>query len=112
MEDYALFEQMANGSATDAELLFFTNLRQRELRAFTNDGEMLISENGNAEGFYLCRYYFSEYSLGDSKHRGAYATSLTEILNTNLKECAMGDADITLWQWLRACDYKPLCYDN
>lgn len=112
LEDASLFEKMVGNSTTEAERLFFANLRQRELRVFTNDGEMIISENDNADGFYLCRYYFSEYSLGNRDHRGAYAVSLAEILSKNLKDCAMCEEDITLWQWLRARDYEPVRYDN
>ena len=121
--DEKLFEQMRDNYMSNAEREFFEQMEHKERNSFTNDGELVLDEHDNPEGFFICRWYNYEFEIGywyegmyeetgKRYHRGDYLVNLHDALYTNLKECEMSDRDITLLDWLREHDYAHIRYDH
>ena len=118
-EDKELFKRMAKEYISDNERTFFEAMRERESYELSICDDMLMVENDNTDGLWLVRYYNYEYSFGAKNsftegeaRRGGYVASLSDALSAYLDESGLLPRHITLLEWLREQDYKPIHYDR
>ena len=114
--DAKLFASMRDNSLTPNEANFFKNMQFKEEYEPTLSNDLIISEHDNPDEIYLVRVEYDEYLVGhgtnDHRDEELHVMNLSEALAVNLKQAGYLDRDITLWQWLRECDYKCVQYNH
>lgn len=115
-EDDQLFSKMESNYISENEKEFFEKQRYKEEYVPTGMNDLVMHENSNEDNIYIVRVDLSEYIVGHGTYghydEEVYVMTLAEALNVNLHDAGFLDADITLWQWLRARDYKGVEYDH
>ena len=114
--DEKLFASMQGRYQSVNEENFFKNIRYKQEYECTALNDLLISEYENKDEIYVVREYNEEYVVGHGIGTdGAYeehVMNLSEALALNLKELGFIDRDLTLWEWLRECDYEVVNYER
>lgn len=114
--DLELFKRMDNQYISDAELEFFEAMHRRLFHLDRNDmtGDALICKDENPEGIWFQREYDYEFwvltwDIKSENWTGSHLNydSLAEVLQDPI----IGTG-ITLWDWLRATDYKYVHYNR
>lgn len=76
--------------------------------------DLIVSENENKDEIYMVRMYNEEYvighGVGSDGANEVHAMCLSEALALNLKLLGFIERNLTLWQWLRECDYSVVNY--
>lgn len=115
-EDAKLFASMKEKYASENEANFFKNMQYKQTYEITGLNDLIISEYENDDEIYLVRQYYEEYLVGHGiDSDGAqeeHTMTLAEALSINLKDVGFIDKDITLLDWLRACDYECVRYNR
>ena len=115
-EDALLFEKMKNNYISVNEENFFKNMKYKQEYEVSALNDLLVSEYENEDELYLVRECYEEYVIGrgiDSD--GAFEVhvmTLTDALSTNLKDIGFVGQDMTLFEWLRKCDYAYVDYNR
>lgn len=115
-KDLRLFESMKGHYQSANEENFFKTIRYKQEYECTALNDLLVSEYENTDEIYVVRMYNEEYVVGHGiDTNGAneeHAMCLSEALSLNLKTLGFVEKDITLWEWLRNCDYHVVNYDR
>ena len=114
--DERLFDSMENHYQSVNEENFFKNIRYKQEYEITGLNDLLISEYENSDEIYMYREWYDEYvvghGIGTDGAQEEHVMNLSEALNLNLKELGFIDRDLTLFQWLRECDYVCVNYNR
>lgn len=114
--DMLLFRCMDGNYISANEENFFKNLQYKQEYEITALNDLLVSEYDNPDEIYLVREYYEEYlvghGIGTDGSQEEHVMSLSEALSLNLKELGFIDRDITLFDWLRECDYSCVDYSR
>lgn len=115
-QDAELFASMEGNYISENEANFFKNMQYKQEYEISGLNDLIISEYENEDEIYLVRQYYEEYLVGhgiDSDGtQEEHTMTLAEALGMNLKEVGFIDKDITLLDWLRACDYDCVKYNR
>lgn len=115
-KDKILFDEMQGKYFSVNEENFFKNMKYKQEYEVTGLNELLVSEYENSDELYIVRECYEEYVIGRGINTdGAYeehVMTLSDALSINLKKLGFIDKDITLFQWLRECDYKYVNYNR
>lgn len=115
-EDEALFTSMTGHYQTENEENFFKNMQFKQEYEPTALNDLIVSEYENVDEIYVVRMYNEEYVVGHGINTdGAYeehAMCLNEALRMNLKSLGYIERSLTLWEWLRECDYSVVNYER
>lgn len=113
MEDRQLFRRMTVECRTENERLFFERMRHKQEHEITATIDIILHERDNSDKLFIVRYWFDEYAIGrEDLPREYHFMSLSEALAANVKQLALLDEDITLFEWLRRRDYAGVKYDQ
>ena len=114
--DIELFDKMRGNYISENEKKFFEELEYKEEMEVSYSYDWLLFENENEDNILFFRQTFSEYAIdrevNDRRICERHFSSLSEVLNINLKQYGYLDRDITFWQWLRERDYAGIRYDR
>ena len=114
--DEKLFASMTGNYQSVNEENFFKNMRYKQEYECTGLNDLIVSEYENRDEIYVVRMYNEEYVVGHGIGTdGAYeehVMNLSEALALNLKELGFIDRNLTLWEWLRECDYNVVNYER
>lgn len=112
--DEKLFASMKGNYLTANEENFFKNMQYKQEYECTSLNDLIVSEYENADEIYVVREYNEEYVVGHGIGTGGaqeeHVMNLSEALALNLKELGFIDRNLTLWEWLRECDYNVVNY--
>lgn len=115
-EDASLFTAMKGNWLTANEENFFKNMQYKQEYEPTALNDLIVSEYENDDEIYVVRMYNEEYAVGHGIGTdGAYeehAMCLSEALALNLKSLGYIERNLTLWEWLRECDYNVVNYER
>lgn len=115
-EDAALFASMVGHYQSTNEENFFKNMQYKQEYEATALNDLIISEYENNDEIYVVRMYNEEYVVGhgiDSDGANEVHTMcLSDALALNLKELGYINRNMTLWEWLRNCDYNVVNYER
>ena len=114
--DEKLFLSMKGNYISTNEENFFKNIQYKQEYECTALNDVIVSAYENKDEIYVIREIFEEYIVGHGiGTNGAYeehAMNLSEALALNLKKLGYIDRDLTLWEWLRECDYTVVNYER
>lgn len=112
--DKSLFENMEGNYVSDAEAVFFRNMKYKQEYEPSLANDVIVSENDNPDELYLVRVEYDEYLIGKGKDETSeiHLMNLSEALSTNLKLIGVGNGDTTLLEWLRSNDYSYVRYNR
>ena len=115
-EDAILFASMVDNYVSANEENFFKNMQYKQEYEPTALNDLIVSEYENDDEIYIVRMYNDEYVVGHGIDTdGAFeehVMCLSEALMLNLKSLRFIDRDLTLWEWLRECDYTVVNYER
>ena len=114
--DEKLFTSMEGKYMSNNEENFFKNMRFKQEYECTSLNDLIVSEYENDDEIYVVREYNEEYVVGhgigtDGEYE-EHVMNLSEALALNLKELGFIDRNLTLWEWLRECDYSVVNYER
>ena len=114
--DEKLFNSMKGKYISVNEENFFKNIQYKQEYECTLLNDLLVSEYENDDEIYIVREVYEEYVIGygiesDGAHE-EHVMNLSEALALNLKELGFIDRNLTLWDWLRECDYTVVNYER
>lgn len=114
--DKNLFASMKGKYISVNEENFFKNIQYKQEYECTALNDLLVSEYENHDEIYIVREIYEEYvvghGIGTNGAHEAHVMNLSEALALNLKEIGFIDRDLTLWEWLRECDYAVVNYER
>ncbi len=114
--DEKLFASMKGNYKSLNEENFFKNMQYKQEYECTALNDVLVSAYENNDEIYVIREIYEEYVVGHGIGTdGAYeehVMNLSEALALNLKDLGFIDRDLTLWEWLRECDYAVVNYER
>lgn len=114
--DEKLFSEMKNAYISEKENEFFEKMQYKEEQESTFSNDVIVSEFENADEFYVVRRISHKYTLGkgmpEKRKLEYFVDSLSDALQTNLKDIGILDENITLLDWLRKRDYAGVQYDG
>ena len=114
--DKKLFESMKGKYISVNEENFFTNIQYKQEYECTALNDVIVSAYENNDEIYVVREIYEEYVVGHGiGTNGAYeehVMNLSEALALNLKDLGYIDRNLTLWEWLRECDYAVVNYER
>ena len=115
-EDAILFASMVDNYVSANEENFFKNMQYKQEYEPTALNDLIVSEYENDDEIYIVRMYNDEYVVGHGIDTdGAFeehVMCLSEALMLNLKSLRFIGRDLTLWEWLRECDYTVVNYER
>lgn len=115
-EDVLLFDKMENNYISVNEENFFKNMKYKQEYEVTALNDLIVSEYENEDEIYVVRECYEEYvvgrGIGTDGTFEKHVMTLSEALDINLKDIGLMDGDITLFAWLRKCDYKYVNYNR
>ncbi len=115
-KDAALFSSMKGKYQSVNEENFFKNMQYKQEYEPTALNDLIVSEYENKDEIYIVRMYNEEYVVGHGiDSNGAqeeHVMCLSDALTLNLKALGYLERDITLWEWLRECDYSVINYER
>lgn len=115
-DDEKLFASMKGKYQSVNEENFFKNMQYKEEYEATALNDLLVSEYENNDGIYIVRMYNDEYvvgqGIGADGAREKHVMCLSDALSLNLRQLGYIKRDLTLWGWLRECDYKVVNYER
>ena len=75
-----------------------------------------MSEYENADEIYVVREVYEEYvvgqGIGTNGVNEEHVMYLSDALALNLKELGYIERNLTLWEWLKECDYSVVNYER
>jgi hypothetical protein len=114
--DKKLFESMKGKYISVNEENFFNNIQYKQEYECTALNDVIVSAYENNDEIYVVREIYEEYVVGHGiGTNGAYeehVMNLSEALALNLKDLGYIDRNLTLWEWLRECDYAVVNYER
>ncbi len=114
--DKELFDSMSGNYQSEKEQWFFDNIKDLEQWDCSLSHDFLLTEADNNDNIFIVRINCNEYLFGcdDLKEHRIYehVMSLSEALNTNLKTLGVLESNITLFEWLRARDYRGISFNH
>lgn len=115
-EDAKLFASMVGNYQSANEENFFKNMQYKQEYEATALNDLIVSEYENDDEIYIVRMNNEEYVVGHGIDTdGAFeehVMCLSDALALNLKTLGYVERDITLWEWLRECDYTVVKYER
>lgn len=115
-EDASLFSSMVGNYQSVNEENFFKNMQYKQEYEPTALNDLIVSEYENNDEIYVVRMYNEEYVVGHGIDTdGAYeehVMCLRDALSLNLKQLGYIERELTLWGWLRECDYTVVNYER
>lgn len=115
-EDRMLFSSMAGKYHSANEENFFKNMQYKQEYQPTALNDLIVSEYENEDEIYVVRMYNDEYIVGQGINTdGAneeHFMCLSDALAFRLSVLGFADKNITLWDWLRRCDYNVVNYER
>lgn len=114
--DKKLFASMKGNYVSVNEENFFKKIQYKQEYECTLLNDLLVSEYENDDEIYVVREIFEEYvvghGIGTDGAQEEHVMNLSEALALNLKELGFIDRNLTLWDWLRECDYNVVNYER
>lgn len=114
--DAALFSSIKGKYQSENEENFFKNMQYKQEYEPTALNDLIVSEYENKDEIYIVRMYNEEYVVGHGiDTNGAqevHVMCLSDALSLNLKSLGYIERDLTLWEWLRECDYSVVNYER
>lgn len=114
--DEKLFSSMKGNYLSKNEENFFKNIQYKEEYECTALNDLLVSEYENADEIYVVRQVYEEYvvgqGIGSNGVKEEHVMCLSDALALNLKDLGFIDRNLTLWEWLRECDYSVVNYER
>ncbi|MBP5722278.1 MAG: hypothetical protein J6X18_01655 [Bacteroidales bacterium] len=114
--DEKLFSEMKNAYVSEKENEFFEKMQYKEEQESTFSNDVIVSEFENTDELYVVRRISHKYTLGkgmpEKRKLEYFVDSLSDALQTNLKDIGILDENITLLEWLRKRDYAGVKYDG
>ena len=114
--DARLFASMKGKYQSVNEENFFKNMQYKQECEVTALNDLIVSEYENDDEIYIVRMYNEEYVVGHGiDSDGAqeeHVMCLSDALSLNLKDLGFIDRDLTLFHWLRECDYDVVNYER
>ena len=115
-EDAKLFASMVGHYQSENEENFFKNMQYKQEYEVTALNDLIVSEYENADEIYIVRMYNEEYVVGHGIDTdGAFeehTLCLSDALTLHLKALGYIERNLTLWDWLRECDYAVVNYER
>ncbi len=116
LADKDLFGKMSTEYQSDKEKWFFENIKNLEEWDCSLAHDIILSQNDNEDNIFIVRVNCNEYIFGcdDLKDHKVYehVMTLSEALSSNLKTLGVIEADVTLFEWLRANDYNGVSFEH
>lgn len=110
-EDQELFEKMKDNYISDDEKKFFETLHERQETQLAVAGDFYMLPEDNEERIGLMRCEYEEWILYVLENKKQiHVMNLSECLNVKLLDLGI-DKNISIFQWLRAINYKGVRYD-
>ena len=114
--DRKLFAEMHRSFESVAEKEFFEKLCYKEQYESAYSNELLVYERENGDGIYLIRKYYDVYLVGYRSPEGNVGEyeddTLAKVLFLRLDQCVGFPERVSLWEWLRRCDYSVVKYNR
>lgn len=114
--DEKLFASMKGHYQSVNEGNFFKNMQYKEEYEPSALNDLLVSEYENDDEIYVVRMYNDEYvvgqGVGTDGAREKHVMCLSDALSLNLKQLGYINRDLTLFGWLRECDYTVVNYER
>lgn len=114
--DEKLFASMKGNYRSMNEENFFKNIQYKQEYECTALNDLIVSEYENKDEIYVVREVYEEYvvghGIGTNGSQEVHTMCLYEALSLNLMELGYIDRDLTLWDWLRECDYAVVNYER
>lgn len=114
--DEKLFASMKGNYRSVDEENFFKNIQYKQEYECTALNDLLVSEYENKDEIYVVREVYEEYvvgqGIGTNGLQEVHTMCLYEALSLNLMELGYIDRDLTLWDWLKECDYAVVNYER
>lgn len=114
--DEKLFASMKGNYRSVNEENFFKNIQYKQEYECTALNDLLVSEYENKDENYVVREVYEEYvvgqGIGTNGLQEVHTMCLYEALSLNLMELGYIDRDLTLWDWLKECDYAVVNYER
>jgi len=114
-KDALLFEQMKGHYQSEDERTFFETMRYKEMYepAYSNEELILRDENEDKVDIIRCSECEYEFGSGDyGNSTNLYVDCLADMLNANLVDVGISSIRGTMFDWLRARNYKGIRYDR
>lgn len=115
-KDEQLLTELINHPTSANEKAFFSKLKQKMESELAPCQEVLFSMQDNPDQLYVLRDGYDEFIIGsgkeDLKWDVVHTMSLSDALQTNLKESGLINQDMTLLEWLRQRDYANALFHN
>jgi hypothetical protein len=75
--------------------------------------DLILHERNNEDGLYIVRCEYEEYIVGQAAVlEEQHTMCLAEALALNLKEVGLLECNMTLFEWLRARNYRGVEYNH
>lgn len=115
--DEKIFSAMtAPKCQSEAEFLFFRNMRYKQEYEVALANDLIMSEYDNEDRIYIVRCEYDEYIVGhgyeNERDEEAHFMNLSEALSANLCELGFLKESTTLLQWLKKRDYSGIMYNH
>lgn len=114
--DVALFSSFKGKYQSENEENFFKNMQYKQEYEPTALNDLIVSEYENKDEIYIVRMYNEEYvvghGIGTNGAQEVHVMCLSDALSLNLKSLGYIERDLTLWEWLRECDYSVVNYER
>lgn len=115
-KDIILFASMEGNYRSINEENFFKNMQYKQEYGTTVLNDLIVSEYENDDEIYVVRMCSEEYVVGHGVGTdGAFeehVMCLSDALALNLKALGYIERNLTLWEWLRECDYTVVDYER
>lgn len=115
-KDIILFASMEGNYRSVNEENFFKNMQYKQEYETTVLNDLIVSEYENDDEIYVVRMCNEEYLVGHGIGTdGAFeehVMCLSDALSLNLKGLGYIEKNLTLWEWLRECDYTVVNYER
>lgn len=115
-KDLVLFNSMEGRYQSVNEENFFKNMKYKEEYEPTALNDLIVSEYENMDEIYIVRMYNEEYLVGHGINTNGineeHVMCLSDALALELKTIGFVKRNLTLWQWLRECDYLVVNYER
>lgn len=115
-KDIILFASMEGNYRSVNEESFFKNMQYKQEYGTTVLNDLIVSEYENDDEIYVVRMCNEEYVVGHGVGTdGAFeehVMCLSDALALNLRALGYIERNLTLWEWLRECDYTVVDYER
>ena len=111
-----MFREMEGKYVSENEKVFFETMRRKIQTEYASLTETIIDYDENPDGIYLYREIYDDFRIGrwieGLPDTPVMTNGLFGLLNLDMDSYHILGGHKTLWEWLRANDYRYVHYDN